>query len=384
MNIGMFADCYIPAVNGVTSSIRSLKNELENQGHNVYLFVPSYSGYTIDTEKNTFRFKSIPYPFQKEHRISFPFPRKYINMIPSLNLDVVHLHTPFPVGIMGMKNAKKYNLPCVFTHHTLWEKYTHYLPLLPEKMRVKLAVSLCVNFANKCRMVIAPSTGVKKLFACQGVKTKIEVVPSGINFDKFSKGSAGSFLNLYPQLKNKKILSYCGRLGREKNLYFLLRVFKAVSAGYSDAHLLFIGDGPQRNNLMDYVKELGLINKVTFSGYLAPEKVADALSASYLFVFASTTETQGLVIQEAQAAGCPAVAVKATGVEDAVTDAEDGYLTCLDEEEMALRCLRVLEMPKLRDALSINGKIKAEKYSIENTTKKVLGVYNQAIALSNS
>lgn len=381
MNIGMFSDCYHPSINGVVSAIAALKKELERQGHNVYLFAPYFKDYS-EKEKNIFRFFSIPYTFQKEHRMSFPFPLKNFEIIPSLKLDVAHLHTPFPIGMMGMYAARKNKIPAVFTHHTLWEKYVHYFPILPKPIAVKTAIAICRNFANKCRMVIAPSTGVKNTFSLQGVKTKIEVMPSGINYNLFADGNAEKFYRDHPALKNKKILAYCGRLGKEKNMEFLFRAFKIISAKMPDAHFILIGDGPERKNLENYCSELSLQNNTLFAGYLEQNKIADALGAARLFIFASVTETQGLVIQEALAAGCPPVAVRATGVEDAVNDGVDGCLVSANEEEFAEKTLFLLENPHIRNKFSQNGKDIVKEYSIENTAKKTVDIYKEAVNIS--
>lgn len=378
MNIGMFSDCYHPSINGVVSAIATLKKELERQGHNVYLFAPYFKDYT-EKEKNIFRFFSVAYPFQKEHRMSFPFPLKNFNIIPSLKLDVLHLHTPFPIGMMGMHAAKKYKIPAVFTHHTLWEKYVHYFPILPKPIAVKTAIAICRNFANKCQMVIAPSTGVKNTFSSQGVKTKIEVMPSGINYNLFAGGVTENFHKDHPELKNKKLLAYCGRLGKEKNIEFLFRAFKIISAKMPDTHFILIGNGPERKHLENYCNELALQNNTLFAGYLEQNKIADALNAGRLFIFASITETQGLVIQEALSAGCPPVAIRATGVEDAVDDNIDGYLVSANEEEFAEKALFLLKNPNIRDKFSQSGKDIVKEYSIENTAKKTVNIYKEAI-----
>lgn len=382
MNIGMFADCYRPSINGVVSAIAALKKELEKQGHAVYLFAPYFKGYT-ENEQHIFRFFSIAYPFQKEHRLSFPFPLKNFEIIPSLKLDILHLHTPFPVGMMGLYTAKKYKLPAVFTHHTLWEKYVHYFPILPIKFAKAAAVFICKNFANKCQIVIAPSTGVKNTFASQGVVKKIEILPSGINYNLFANGKSPEFYKNYPRLKNKKILAYCGRLGKEKNIEFLFRAFKLINKQFPETHFILIGDGPERKNLEDYSKEQGFSESVSFMGYFDQPKIADALSASYLFIFASVTETQGLVIQEAFAAGCPPVAVSSTGVEDAIINCEDGYLTSLGEKEFAEKTISLIKNNTLRNNFAFNGKDKVKKYSIENTAKKTLEIYKEAINIFN-
>lgn len=381
MNIGMFSDCYHPSINGVVSAIATLKKELERQKHNVYLFAPYFKNYA-EKEKNIFRFFSIPYPFQKEHRMSFPFPLKNFKTIPLLKLDVAHLHTPFPIGMIGMYAARKNKIPAVFTHHTLWEKYAHYFPLLPKPIGVKTAIALCRNFANKCQMVIAPSMGVKNTFSSQGVKTKIEVMPSGINYEKFADGSAEKFYKDYPELKNKKILAYCGRLGKEKNIEFLFRAFKIISAKMPNAYFILIGDGPERKNLENYRNELSLQNNTLFTGYLEQNKIADALSASAAFIFASQTETQGLVIQEALASGCPPVAVRATGVEDAVNDGIDGYLVSADEKEFAEKVLFLLENPHICEKFSQSGKDIVKEYSIENTARRIVDIYKEAVDIS--
>lgn len=378
MKIAMFTDCYRPVINGVVTSVVNLKTALEKLGHSVYIFAPKVSGYK-DAENSIYRFFSFPYLFQREHRVSFPFPRKIFKQIKDLKIDVIHIHSPFCVGFMGLATASKNKTPAVFSHHTLWEKYVHYFPLFSQGLREKIAIKLCRHFANKSKQVIAPTKQIKELLKTQGAKTPIQVIPSGIKLEDFKKTDTGEFKKKFPQLAGKKILIYVGRIGKEKNLEFLLKAFKEISNLVPESHFLLMGDGPYRKELEDIARTSGLTQKVTFSGYVPQEEVKHYLKASYVFVFSSLTETQGIVLQEAMAAGAPAVALKAPGADDTITSGEDGFLLEPDDiDGFVKRTIELLKSPHLRDQMSQKALKKAESFSQEKLVHQILEVYHKA------
>ncbi|MBD3360332.1 glycosyltransferase, partial [Candidatus Peregrinibacteria bacterium] len=218
MNIAIFTNNYIPFSGGVPTSIRTFKKAAEQKGHKVLIFCPSYPGYK-DREKNIFRIPSLEIPTYNNYRIPLPFLGKIENKIK--NIDIIHVHHPYLLGKKGLKIAKKKNIPIIFTHHTLYEKYLHYIPLAGRIIQ-NWTKKMIKKFCTRCDLIIAPSEYVEKLLEKRDIKTKIKIIPTGINLDKYKK-TQRNIRNKYHLSKNAEILLYAGRITEEKNLFFLLK-----------------------------------------------------------------------------------------------------------------------------------------------------------------
>ncbi len=378
MRIGMFSDTYFPQKNGVATAVKLYKEILEDMGHEVFVFIPKYSKDFERNEKNVFEFPSIKYPLEKDHRIAV-FPPHVFFKIKKLELDVIHTHTPFSMGILAYWSAKLFDIPYIGTHHTMYEYYRHYLPLVirpPLSLTKKLIRDWCLRLDR----VIAPTWEIKRVLVEYGVpENHIEVIPTGIDTEKFETPPSRS-LREELGIGDKKILLYVGRLGKEKNIDFLLRVFKRLED--PDVVLVIIGDGPEREHLEEIVEELGLEDRVAFTGGMPREEVIDAYKCADVFVFASYTETQGLVILEAMAAGLPVVALGKMGVKDLLERSGGGIMIEeLDEKEFAEAIEKVLSDPELRERLSRAGrKFVKENFSIRRTVEKMVKLYEEMLA----
>jgi glycosyltransferase involved in cell wall biosynthesis len=331
MRVALFADCYRPVINGVVTSIESLYRGLAAAGNEVLLFVPSQPGYR-ESDPNIRRFASVTFPYHKEERFCFPWPPGHFSALARARVDVVHLHTPFNLGLYGLAAARALGLPRVFTHHTLWEEYVHYIPLPAAPMR-KLAIALCRAFCNSCQAVIAPSAEVRQRLIEQGTVRPIRVVPTGIDTELFQRGDPAGprgELGLRPE---QKLFLYIGRLGKEKSLDFLLQAFAEANRRDSSLRLALIGGGPEAPNIEALGRELSRDGSITFLGYRKRAQLRDYLAAARGFLFASETETQGLVLLEAQAGGLPVVAVRASGVNEAVDAGASGTLVASGDRE---------------------------------------------------
>lgn len=383
MNIGFFTDTYFPQINGVVTSIETFRRELVKLGHKVYIFGPrigtgSSEEILRDQETNVFRYFSMPYPMQDEHRIVFPYCSKQ-KSFKRFNLDIIHTHSFFPLGIYGTFLGLGHKIPVVHTYHTLWSEYLHY-SFLPRKLTRRLVDQWSRIYCNKCDLIISPSEAIKEVLPSYGVRTPIEVIPTGLEWDLLHRKKGEDIRKLYGIPEGVKILSFVGRLGIEKNIYFLLHTFKQILRKAPDTRLILVGDGPEKAHLEEFVRNHGLDNNVIFAGYLKRPLVINVLAQSDLFVFASKTETQGLALVEALAAGTPAVVVEAMGVGEILAGDVGGFLSGENEEEFAGKVIKILGdkaiyKQKAEEALELS-----HEYSAENMTLKLNRKYEELLS----
>lgn len=374
MKIGMFTDSYRPYTSGVVRSIETTAGKLTELGHEVYIFAPSYPNY--EKEPNVFRFASVPTPTYPDFAIALPF-SLYLNAtIRRLDLDVIHVHSPFSMGLLGARCAKRYDIPLVFTYHTMYDQYVHYLPFAQGISR-KVVLRLSKKFCNRCDLVITPTEIIRNIVADR-IETRVEAVPTGIEMNEFSNMDRTWLRREYNISDDYKILLHLGRLGKEKNVGFLLKSYNEILKTHPKTKLVIVGDGPERQDLQEEATQKGLTD-VLFTGPLSRQRVVDSYAGADIFIFASTTETQGLVLGEAKAAGLPSVAVKALGAAEMVQDGVDGFLTPLSQELFTARILQLLENDGLRKVMAERALIEAEKISSTAMAKKLLSVYEDEV-----
>ncbi|MCL5037624.1 MAG: glycosyltransferase [Chloroflexi bacterium] len=377
MRIGMFVDCYEPIINGVTTEVKELKKTLEGMGHEVFLFVPKAPGYA--EEERVYRFSSVPFIFQPEHRFTSPFPLKILKAVDTLNLDVIHIHTPFNVGWMGLYKSAKLGIPAIFTHHTFWEDYLHYFPILPPGIARKVAYWLYHLFADRSKYIIAPGREAKKRLEKIGITTPVEVIPGGIDLELFSPFGGEKIRKSALGEKGEYLLIYAGRLGKEKNLDYLISMMGDLYKRDSGVRLLIVGDGPVRHDLENRVKELGIKDAVIFQGYVPREKIGPYYAASDLLVFSSHTETQGVVLVESLACGTPVIAVDAEAQNELLSGRGCGILVEGGPEDFGRITFGLLHDPDRLKRMSEEGLKAARSYSRQSMGEKTLDIYRKAL-----
>jgi len=371
MKIGFFTDTYTPQINGVVTSIESYRKELEKRGHLVFVFAPTPK--QKKDSKKIIRFPSVKFIFQPEMRIALPYSLEALRLLEKIKLDIIHSQDPFSIGLFGLWMAKKFKIPYVHTYHTLYPEYVHYI--WETRLTKKIAKRLSKDFCNQCDLVVAPSTKIKKYLKLWGVKKPLEILPTGIELDEFKidLGAVANFREKYKILTQEKILIFVGRLGKEKNIELLIKSLKLIKT--PGVKLLIIGDGPHKPKLQSLIKKEGFENKVSLTGYLPRKEVVAALRASKIFVFSSKTETQGLVVAEAMAAGLPVVAVSDLAIADMVKDKKNGFLVKSSAREMAKKIDKLLTNQKLYGRMSRASKNLAKNFSAEKQTKKLEKIY---------
>lgn len=373
----MFADCYHPVVNGVVTSIDILRARLVSLGHEVTLFVPAVPGRVAD-DAQVHRFYSFVVPIHKESRFALPAPPASVIGLRSWRPDIIHIHTPFSLGSFGLYASRHHRVPFVFTHHTLFEEYVHYVPILSQRFLRSVAVGLCRFYCNRSSGVIAPSDEVRTRLLEQGVTQGVEVIPTGIDVEIFEKGDPARVrteLGLPPEAP---VAVFAGRMGKEKSIDFVIDAFERVAQNLPDARLLLLGGGPEQSALQQRTRALGLGERAIFTGYVPRVRLVDYLQTARVFVFASTTETQGLVSLEAQAAGIPVVAVRASGSNEAVRDQQTGFLVERDLGCFADATLRLLTDDDLQARMAAQARTWAHACSSRSMADRTLALYRAA------
>lgn len=374
MRIGFFSDSYTPYISGVVHSIETFSRELRNLGHQVVIFAPKYP--SVSRETGVFRFPSIPSLTPTGFYIPIPLAAGFSQFLAENPLDIVHVHSPFVLGRLGAKIARNHRCPLVFTYHTLYDQYTHYVPFA-RQISQDLTRRLCVNFCNRCDLVITPTGVIGEHIKSMGVKSAVQWLPTGIDFGEFNQTDKGWLRNTYDIGQDESLLLFVGRITKEKNISFLVKTLQIMRNELGQqAKLVVVGQGPETESLKRYVGELDLSEYVVFTGRLSREEVVRAYGGADVFVFGSVTETQGLVIGEAKAAGLPVVAVDAFGVSEMVVDGEDGYLVPEDENVFALTTTKILKNSELRQKMSRKALINAKDLSAQSCAKKLVQYYS--------
>jgi glycosyltransferase involved in cell wall biosynthesis len=304
-----------------------------------------------------------------------PFSPRIRGLIPRLKLDLIHAQHPFLLGTYGLRVARRLSLPLVFTHHTLYEEYSHYIPLASGLAR-RWAIHLSVSFANQADLVIAPTRGLKDILRTRGVRTRIEIVPTGVEPDGEGVALVPSELDIPT---TGKILLSVGRLAKEKNLGALLEAFCRLSLEFPDCYLVLVGDGDMRAHLEDMVGRKGLKDRVRFVGAQPRKALARYYRGAHLLLFPSLSEAQGLVVAESMAQGLPVVALRSFAVEDLIEDGVNGYLA----EGMEVFVARIRELllhEEKRRSFSQQAKEKAREFAAPALAERMLSLYQELIA----
>ncbi|OIP57193.1 MAG: hypothetical protein COX79_04075 [Candidatus Levybacteria bacterium CG_4_10_14_0_2_um_filter_36_16] len=376
MKIGFFTDGFLPQPNGVATSVFSTARELEKKGHEVFVVAPKYPGYK--DELNVFRLTSIKVMKRPEFRLALHLPDKPFRKLLRLDFDIIHAHSPGPVALLGWEIAKAKDVPFISTYHTLWNKYTHYV-LKGKVIRPKMVEQATRLFGNRCDYLIAPTEKVKNELVRYGIKRPVEIVPTGVDVQKFGVSKKGYFYEKFKTSKNERIALCVVRLGKEKSVDFVLRAFKKILKKSPNTTLFLVGEGVEKKNLLKLAKKIGIGNKTIFTGFIEHDILPRAYADADVFLFASQTETQGMVILEAFASGLPVVAVDDDALRGVVLDGENGFLVAKDEELFAQKALDVLENPMLRKKLSLCAKQTAKEHSVFHTTGILEALYKDVL-----
>lgn len=380
MKIAFFTDSYYPDISGLSISLENFIKTLRMQGHEVYLFAPHVQGYT-DEDKKIFRVRSLKV-LDSEPAVRFPIliPSTTFQKMFSLNFDIVHAHGNGAFSLLGYQIARLKGVPFVLTFHTVHTKYTHYFfngrIIKPRAVAAGLRL-----FANLCDGVVAPSEKMKRELVKTGFKGEIEVIPSFINLEMYRKVEKGFLHKKLGLLGSTPLLLSVGRLGREKNFPFLLKVFQLLARNNHDLHFAIVGQGPDHNNLKKLSDNLGIGERVHFTGKVDPYEMPKVYADGDIFVFASDSETQGMCVLEAAAAGLPFVVVNDGAFVDVVHDGVNGFTTSENKEEFTNKVNLLLKDANLRKKFGEASKMLAlNNFKGEKITAHLTAYYSGVLA----
>jgi glycosyltransferase involved in cell wall biosynthesis len=395
----MVTDTFWPRINGVSVSISTLTRALRSLGHEVTIVAPEYdhlptrrgliSGDSTPLE-GVIRFPSHPLLFFPEDCTARYVGRRYrrqLDQVRAMGFDVVHTHTPLALGILATYWQHEQPVALVHTFHTLFQDFMpHYFPFrhMPPRAARALARWLSVNafhwYCNRCDCIFAPSQQAAQVLHSYYVRPPVEVVPTGIEIERFRGGEGAALRAAWGIGAEEKLLLFGGRVCFEKNVALLVRTVAHVVRRAPSVKLAIVGQGPAEGALQTLTDQLGLAAHVVFAGYQPYAEMANVYAAADLFVFASQTETQGLVTVEAMASGTPVVAVRGPGTLDLLEGEVGGLLCNADEEDMADKILRLLGDPAIYATKAAQARARAEQFSCLATARRVSDIYQSLLS----
>lgn len=375
--VGMFTNVYLPTTNGVVVSVETFRKALTELGHHVYVFGPD-SGSIEDRAPYIFRYPALELPLQK-YPLTLPVSPYIDHVIRNLKPQVLHANHPALLGRVAERKSAELDLPLVFTYHTRYADYSHYADPLPQENVKEFIDHWLASFMTACHQVVVPSKSIKDMLIQHygdPIASHVSIVPTGVETAKFSRYSQEEARQKLGWSDDRKTLVSIGRLAKEKNFDRVIKAFARLER--EDTRLVIMGGGDEKKHLESLARDLGVDSRVEFAGLVPFDEVPIYLAASDLFVFASVTETQGLVTLEAMASGLPVAAVDASGTREAV-GSESSVLTEDSDEALAEGIARMLARTDLAEAREAARK-RAADFDILVQGRAMVDVYEKAIA----
>jgi glycosyltransferase involved in cell wall biosynthesis len=380
VHIAHFTNSYMPVVSGVVRSVSSFRKALTALGHNVFIFAQD-DDYE-DHEPFIFRYPSLPLPLSVDISAAIPVSPFMDRLLPILKLDVIHTHHPVLLGQVAASKAQELDLPLVFTFHTQYREYTHYIPLPQHAVQTFLRDAIhswLREYMRRCQHIVVPSKSMlDTLVRDYGLNSHYTIIPTGIDLQPY-RDADGELIRAEKNWGDEQVMISIGRLAKEKNWHTLLLAVAQVIQDHPELRVVILGDGPERRALEDLSSQLGISGRVEFTGEVPFSHIPLYLKAANFFGFASTTETQGLVTMEAMAAGLPVIAVDASGTRDILEHDRQGMLVDNQPEAIAGAIRRLLDKKDLFIRYRTAALEKANQFDIHVLAEKLADVYEQAI-----
>jgi len=380
MNICIFSDTYLPQVNGVVTSIETLRQGLIKHGHNVYIVTVNDHGLKTSIEDNIIRISAVKSKKFDGHRLATSLNSKVIRKLKSWRIDVVHTQTEFTVGTIGRVYAKVKKIPLVHTYHTLYEDYMHYVTNgLFNKQAKLIARHITKRVCNFSREVIVPTSKIAKLLRRYRVKCNVYTLPTGVDLEKFytknfPEAQISEFKEIIGLKQDEFVITYIGRLAKEKDIDIIVKAFKMAQKSNKKMKLLIVGDGPLKNALQESSIDC---EDIIFLGKVPWNQIPIYYNLSDIFVTASRSETQGLTVLEALASSTPVVCVDDESfeiVKDRYNGRKfDGY------KELSGILSSLYDDRKMLTQLSNNAFNSIEKLSVDNFVVEIEALYLKVI-----
>ena len=378
MKICMMTNTYLPHVGGVARSVSTFAEEYLREGHEVLVVAPEFDGrpLTAKAEAMVERIPSLKNFNGSEFSVRLPGLTALSARLEAFQADIIHAHHPFLLGDTALRIAMNKNVPIVFTHHTRYEDYTHYVPF--SRALREVAIEIATHYANLCDGVIAPSESTARLIRKRGVTTPMTVIPTGIDVQAFASADGARFRERMKIPTDALVVGHVGRLALEKNLGFLAEAVARFVASQPNARFLVVGDGPWRDELKAVFEQQDAGDRLILAGKRTGRVLREAYRAMDVFAFASRSETQGMVVAEAMAAGLPVVALNASGVREVVRDGDNGVLlpATATAEEFAQALVRTAKADA-RSRLGAGASEASKQFSREQSARRALAFYEE-------
>jgi 1,2-diacylglycerol 3-alpha-glucosyltransferase len=379
MNIALLTNTFTPHVGGVARSVQSFARAYRELGHQVLVVAPEFDDAPAE-ESDVFRIPAIQHFNGSDFSVVLPVPSGLSDKMEAFKPDIIHSQHPFLLGMTAIRIARTLDLPLVFTHHTLYEHYTHYVPGDSPTMK-RFVIELSTRYANLAHQVFAPSESIRDILIERGVTTPVLVVPTGVCVERFAQGNGSSFRLKRHIPEDAFVIGHMGRLAPEKNLEFLARSVVTFMKEQDRAVFLLVGAGPSQQAIERIFAEAGMGDRFYLCGVLENNELADALNAMSVFAFASKSETQGMVLTEAMAAGLPVVALDASGVREVVVDGSNGRLIGEETEEGFAEALQWVFSRSSDEMRTLIAAVRAtaEDFSMAASAGKALAAYENLL-----
>lgn len=382
MRICHFTNTFLPHVGGVARAVQTLLEDQRTARHRVLVVAPEFDEGLAPAriERSVVRIPAFTHFNDSDFSVRIPFAATLSKRLADFRTDLIHTHHPFLLGDTALREAASRQVPIVFTHHTLYENYTHYLSADSDAV-AGIAAELATRFANRCDAVIAPSQSVADLIKSRGVEVPIHVIPTGIDFKRIAQGNAPRARHRWRIPAKAPVLGHLGRFAVEKNLPYLAQALARTLKRSPKAYALLVGDGPAKAEMERIFNTAGVAARVIFTGKLSGQRLYDACAAMDLFAFSSHSETQGLVLAEVMASGTPVVALDASGVREVVRDRHNGRLlpAKASVEHFARALHGALKSTATRRQWGAAARRTAEKLDRSHTSRRLLHLYQNLI-----
>lgn len=380
MNILMMTNTYTPFVGGVARSVEAFTTELRRMGHRVVVVAPVFDDMP-ESETDVIRVPALQHFNGSDFSVVLPIPGLLSAKLEHFKPDIVHSHHPYLLGGTAVRVARRFECPLVFTHHTMYEHYLHYVPSHAKDLK-GFVINLVMGYCNLCDHIIAPSQSVAEILAQRGVQTPMDVIPTGVYTEKFERGSGKEFRRVHGIPEEALVAGYVGRLAPEKNLSFLAQAMRRFVSDCPQGHFLVVGAGDASKEVDRLFNKAGVDDRLHRVGALEGQALTDAYHAMDVFVFASHTETQGMVLTEAMAADRPVVALDAPGTREVVTDGVNGRLLESRDSKTFAQAAReiVTASASQRQTLCKEAHRTADRFSMKTTSQSLLDAYGRIIS----
>lgn len=382
MRICHFTNTFLPHVGGVARAVQTLLEDQRRARHRVLVVAPEFDEGPAprQIERSVVRIPALTHFNDSDFSVRIPFAATLSQRLADFRTDIIHAHHPFLLGDTALREAASRQVPVVFTHHTLYEQYTHYLPIESDAVG-EIAAEIATRFANNCDAVIAPSQSVADLIRSRGVEVPVHVIPTGIDTKRIAQGQGKQARKRWRIPPAAPLIGHLGRFAAEKNLPYLAEAVARALKRNPEAWALFVGDGPARADMDRIFNTARVGDRVIFTGKLSGRRLHDACAAMDLFAFSSKSETQGLVLAEVMVSGTPVIALNASGAREVVRDRHNGRLLPADAtvEHFARALSGAVKSPGTRRRWSAAARRTAAGYDRAKTGARLQQLYAELI-----